>query len=1740
MDVFSFRDNLIDDYSSYISSFFRIRDERIFERVHSELDRGALWPEPLIQLNPAFERGESVDELIESEVLHSDCSRIFRLNKARPTGSIPLSLHWHQSEAIRIASAGHNYVLTTGTGSGKSLSYIIPIVDHVLRHGSGNGTQAIVVYPMNALANSQFGELGKFLTDGFAEGHAPVTYKRYTGQESKAEKEQIVENPPDILLTNYVMLEYMLTRPDERALIDAAQGLKFLVFDELHTYRGRQGSDVALLIRRVRESLAAKSMQCVGTSATMSSSDSLAGQQADIAKVATTLFGATVHPQHIITERLQRSTPNRSIDDPIFQNDLKQRLASSNGSWPTEFTKFVNDPLAIWIESTFGVRSISGGSDRLVRAVPRSMGGPKGAATSLAAATGADLRVCESAIRDGLLAGVAADKNPETGFPAFAFRLHQFISRGDTVYASLDSESNRYLTLNAQQFVPGRVGDVLLPLVFCRECGQEYYSVWRRDASVETGEPGKYSKRSLEEQFNDDKKGRAGYLFRNESNPWPNDFIGRLPEEWLDPTKDASVKSSMRELLPEPVRVTPSGHETADGGVYHFVPWRLRFCLNCGISYAGRSTDFSKLATLSSEGRSTATTLLSLSAIQQLKGDTSLEADARKLLSFSDNRQDASLQSGHFNDFVEIGLIRCALYRAIKAAGPDGISYEQLPKRVFEALALPMRLYAFNENAKYQALAETHKAMQAVLGYRLYRDLKRGWRITSPNLEQCGLLEIGYASLTEIASDTDLWQGCHTALSTASSADRLHVCKTLLDYLRRELAIEIEYLDPAYEDQLRQVSRQNLISPWSVDDNEELEKSTIAFGRSRAERERGDNVFLSSRSGFGGYLRRPQTFPNMAGTDLKLVDTDIMIADLLRTLEQAGVLKEVVPQSNTNPMPGYKLLARSLVWTAGDGEIAFHDPIRVPRPPVGGSRTNKFFVDFYTNALSSLHGLQAREHTAQVPYELRQQREDDFRKGTLPVLYCSPTMELGVDIARLNVVNMRNIPPTPANYAQRSGRAGRSGQPALVFSYCATGSSHDQYFFKRPAKMVSGVVTPPRLDPANEDLIRAHVHAIWLSEAIRDTSFALGTSLVSILDFVHVNGEPSLRLQEHISTALLAAGPRERATECAKKVMDSLSAHLSKADWFHSEWLTSVFDELADRFDRSCDRWRDLYRSAMKQVEAQDKIIRDPSRSARDKDEAKRLRAEAETQLSLLTDVEGIAQSDFYTYRYLAGEGFLPGYNFPRLPLSAYIPARKSSERNEFVSRARFLAISEFGPRAIIYHEGSRYVINKVILSVEESVAGGPTRLALRRAKICAHCGYLHPISGEAGHDTCEHCKSPLDLPISNLFRLQNVATRRRERINCDEEERMRLGYEIATVVRFASHNGRLAAHKAYVASDSERLVELTFGPSATLWRINMGEARRTDKEKRGFILDVERGYWSKSDSEDSTPDDPMSARKERVVPFVEDTRNSLIFRPCAQIDKGPLLSLQSALKAAIQVEFQMEDSELAAELLPSESEPTQILFYESAEGGAGVLHQLIDDEGAVRRVSRTALQLCHFNADTGEDLRRAEKSDEDCVAACYDCLMTYGNQRNHELLDRRMIRDVLMELSNSTVTRAGESNQASESGAQQADELLAKCLHTTECEWVQFLRDHGLNLPSIAHVDIDAIGVSPDFIYRADGHFVAIYVNGATDLGRGDRDISKDFGEFGCSVLRFGPRHEWPSVVESMPALFGRIEETR
>ena len=202
--------------------------------------------------------------------------------------------------------------------------------------------------------------------------------------------------------------------------------------------------------------------------------------------------------------------------------------------------------------------------------------------------------------------------------------------------------------------------------------------------------------------------------------------------------------------------------------------------------------------------------------------------------------------------------------------------------------------------------------------------------------------------------------------------------------------------------------------------------------------------------------------------------------------------------------------------------------------------------------------LEAREHTAQVLSEDREEREERFRSGDLPLLFCSPTMELGVDIAQLNLVNLRNVPPTPANYAQRSGRAGRGGQPALVFTYCAGRSPHDQYYFREPNQMVAGAVAPPRIDIRNRDLVRSHIHAIWMEVAKPD----LGKTLTTVLDLAAADGKIPLPVKDVLSRELASPVHRAAALAKADQLVRSIRDELSTAAWFHENWTKEILDQI--------------------------------------------------------------------------------------------------------------------------------------------------------------------------------------------------------------------------------------------------------------------------------------------------------------------------------------------------------------------------------------------------------------------------------------------------------------------------------------------------------------------------------------------------------------------------------------------------
>lgn len=1722
MDVFDVHRKLINDYRAFTTAFVDIHDGRIQEHVRQQLERGEQWPEPWLSLNPMFASGGTVASLVAEGLLHPECERIFRVkNTLEDAGRQTITLHQHQRVAVEVAHSGKSYVLTTGTGSGKSLAYMVPIVDRVLRQPRSRGVKAIIVYPMNALANSQVGELEKFLQNGYGKGHEPVTFARYTGQEQGEERDRILADPPDILLTNYVMLELVLTRPDERRrLVQAAQGLHFLVLDELHTYRGRQGADVALLVRRLRDACQSPDLQCIGTSATMASSGSVASQQAEVAMVATRLFGAEVTPGRVIGETLDRATAG----DPTYVLGLTEGVGEALTS--VTYEDQAKSPLASWIEESFGLTH-EPGTGRVIRQKPTRVSSD--AAPRLADITGRTADECESAIRSTLLAG-ARVRHPETGRPLFAFRLHQFLSKGDTVYVSVADEARRHITSKYQVSVPGSPGDLLYPLAFCRECGQDYLVVSRkehRDGSVTF-----HSRRDRDASGGDLAN---GYLYISTDLPWPKDPIteARLPDSWVD---QGDVVASRRRYLPQLISVGAGGSkvESGSGTLAAFVPSPFTFCLRCQVSYEQtRGADFAKLATLDAEGRSSAVSVISASIMRALKQvpEAELAKEARKLLTFVDNRQDASLQAGHFNDFVQVTQLRGAVARAV-AVGPEGLTHEDAAAKVVSSLGVEFANYAANPAAVYGARQGAERAFRDLIEFRLYTDLQRGWRITMPNLEQTGLLRVGYESLHEIAADRELWESAYEPLRGTSAGHREELCRIVLDEFRKVLAIDVECLSADGFDKLRRQSDQHLSGTWSLPRSELAPTTGVAFARPGRPGGARAELALSGRSALGRYLKRQGEFPSHPGS-IGTDEAQRIISDMLRILEQAGLLSVVVPPEHGGP--GYQLKASAIRWTAGDGMSGAADPLRKKVKSETGPRVNEFFKALYGEVADQLVGLHASEHTAQVSAGERELREQAFRRAELPLLFCSPTMELGVDISSLNAVGLRNVPPTPANYAQRSGRAGRSGQPALVVTYCATGNAHDQYYFRRSADMVAGSVAAPRLDLTNEALLASHLHAVWLAE----TGVSLQSRLTQLLDVA--GPKPSLDVLPEVVKSLADVGATSRATHRAQDLIKPLLAELQEVAWWHAGWVEDVIRATPESFDRACDRWRELYRNALADQEEQNRLVLDVNVTGAARNAAESRRRQAETQLRLLRNEESDAgHSDFYSYRYFASEGFLPGYSFPRLPLAAYIPAVRAGtnayDGGDYLQRPRFLAISEFGPGALIYHEGARYEVVRVQVPM---AAEGIGTVDTQEARRCQGCGYHH--AREPGLDLCQNCGIPLGAPTYGLMKLQTVFTRRRERISSDEEERRRAGFELQTSYRFSEHGSRSGRLDAEAHEGDDVLASLSYGDTASVRVTNLGRRRRKDRADLGYWLDTVKGSWltekqaSDTSPEDAALDDASKVKvKQKVIPYVEDTRNIVVLRLNDQASQEVTVSLRYALERGIEAAFQLEDSELSSEALPDLAEQGRMLFTESSEGGAGVLRRLQAERGALALAAREALRIAHFDPDTGEDLHHAEGGRERCEKACYDCLLAYSNQMDHELIDRHLIRPLLMRFAQASTVTSGPAVSRQE----QIDRLLAQCTSTLEEKFIRILSEGDYRLPDEAQTLLSEQHVRPDFVFRGRDGSTAVFIDGpnheADSAAARDAEAEERLWDAGWSVIRFPYDQDWSTQLRSRADVFG------
>lgn len=1766
LDVFSLRDAVVSDYRQFATSFTTIYAHDIRDQVEAIYARGTYWPQPLIQINPSYKRGANIQTLVDAGQVDAATADIFRADGA------PLSLYKHQEQAIALASQGESYVVTTGTGSGKSLCFFIPIVSAVLaekRNGAARRTRAIIVYPMNALANSQMEELEKFV--GSVSGERPITFARYTGQEETEERCRIADNPPDILLTNFMMLELLMTRQDDldRTVIGNCAGLQFLVLDELHTYRGRQGADVALLVRRVRERLCPEKLQCIGTSATMASEGSIEDKNRVVARVASRLFATEIPESNIIVETLERMT------DPVHNaSSVKARLGQAiDAGVPKGISDadLRNHPLAIWIETRLGV-TWSDVDQRWVRARPLTV---DEASRALGEDAGRSEGVCRDALRTLLLESSLPERervgDEHAGRDSFfAFKLHQFISGAGHAFATLEPAGVRTITVEGQKFLPGQPDKRLYPVHFCRECGHEYHPVRFVSESgersflsrdIDDSAPAKSDKD--EPEYDDAEsvdKEIYGFLTLHASDP-EFTFANRdehFPETWLDvdAAGNPRIKSTYRGARPREIMVAPTG-KVGPGAKAWFIPGRFRFCLRCGNTHSTSARDRTRLASLSAEGRSSATTVLVGSTLRWMHGDDSgLPQYTRKLLGFTDNRQDAALQSGHFNDFLFVSLIRAGFLAALDLAGESGLRSEELgavQQRAlgFDRSSQDLRAEWLIEPAlKGFNLQEAEATLRQVLSYRVWFDQRRGWRYTNPNLEDLGLVTVQYLGLDDLAKDEELFATAPDVLRLAAPSVRAAVYREIFDHLRKWLAIRSQVLEPTIIEQMLQRSHSRLRIPWGFDIDEKPRGARWMFIAPPSRKETGlrdEDLIVrgGSRSALGKVLKSSKTPSGKAlWSDaaavraLKPKDFDKLMEVLLKAACTHGLVsEEVTPFGEKN---GFRLNDACVLFKRGVSDGVTH-------------RTeNDFFRDFYASLATTLQqdshplfGFEARPHTAQVDADKRAVREKRFRFGQkeqqeleadekhlreigesrrfLPVLFCSPTMELGVDISALNAVYLRNIPPTPANYAQRSGRAGRSGQAALVLAYSSSQSPHDQYFFRDPKEMVHGAVRPPLLDLANRDLVESHLQAVWLA----CTELPLDPSIAELLRLSESSRPLKVDLSEKMALPRVGDAARERIRRVLGMLDEDLTPEL--APWYRGRdaFAVDVVDRALVNFEEAFNRWRDLFAAAEQQRDAARRTMDDYSAPQAERRAAQSRHAQAIDQINLLQQGTSATSSDFYTYRYLATEGFLPGYNFPRLPLMAYIPATSDGRgRQTYLQRPRFLALSEFGPRSLVYHEGRAYRVVRAMLPLSsQTTAPADTRVPTRPIRICTTCG--------AGHwddetSLCRACHASLgDAEIVNhTYRIENVSTQPAERITANDEERQRQGFDIQTTFEWAVRDGVLDVRHRTAMDGEGGIAELAYGPGATITRLNKGLRRRKDHTKHGFMIDPVSGRWGKNEEEgDDNASDLTSSPRQLIVPAVQDRKNALLFRPVDKdLTKTTLATVQHALLRGIETVFQLEEGEILAEPMPLRDTRTSFLFYEATEGGAGVLTRLVTEPERLAEVAREALAILHFDVKTMPEMPDAlvDAPGTLCVAACYRCVMSYYNQPDHELLDRRDMNasSLLLRLAHARVMPG-----AARSSTNADDQDPATTSDAVVDAWLKFARGRDVTSPD--HEPLAVGGRHIPLVWR--DHYVVA-------LLEPDAGIRATLEDKGFEVLVLGrDENAWVKPTAALTKLLGR-----
>ena len=1401
-------------------------------------------------------------------------------------GNVPMGFtpHLHQEQAFTRLSGRRKLstLIATGTGSGKTESFLLPILDHCLNESDRKGVKAILVYPMNALATDQAGRIARMIHSN-DKLRGTVRAGLYVGEDAgkgaKTETQMgpntvitdravMKDAPPDILLTNYKMLDYLLLRPsDQRVWQHNGPGaLSYLVVDEIHTFDGAQGTDLACLVRRLKRRLQVDdgSLCCVGTSATLGGEKS--GQT--LIDYAQEVFGEPFDSRAVISESRigeraylsdcgrdwtdEPTTDDRATMDPAHWTDPEAWVRAQTALWFGEVHAGIGDTWAVELgerlkhHAAFQSLLVALGGDtvdleRLVAHMARQRTAWRDEPTlgRLALTSMIGLVSAARAWRPELPEVAAAREatgEPRPVQPFLEVRVQLWQRELRRMVASLSPRPRLRHSMDLDKDTRRKH----LPLIHCRECGaMGWATVVQRDKPHLMGTPLDRFYRAF---FSADPQ--VEFLF-------PADAAPKNDPSWARPPFEIDLESMTKvdsdDALDGPVLAVVPSHSvkaTKDG------PELSRDCPFCAARASLTLIGF-RAATLTSV------------YIDQLFA--SPFNDDKKLLAFSDSVQDAAHRAGFFGARTWRTTLRIAMLQVL--SGEEGLTLAGLAKTLGPTWRRRLGTTAWVSMFLASNMTWLHD----------WGHLKRDGELPEDsNLDRLVERRLQFEVFTEFGMQAGIGRSLPRTGTAGVGLDPARLAtavSTLLEPLQNEVpglrdlsaeALEAFIVGFLYHLRTRggildgALPEEYVTSGGRDVHSFKRDYALPAFSRSSrlpallTDRPRSHFETWGGSSDTNWYTR---WVPRCLGQGAALTaDAGSTYPVLLPGLVAAGLLKQRIGKKqeaiwglNPDALIVSRAVARVACQTCGQAHHAAEAerslwsgvPCLTARCPghyeaadvsrrdyfsslYGGGDLQRIFTEEHTGLLT-----RAERETVEREFKAYSGAADDpaARKPWYPnLLSCTPTLEMGIDIGDLSTTILCSVPPTQANYLQRIGRAGRRDGNAFVLTV-AGGRPHDLYFYADPAEMFAGEVSPPGIFLDAPAVLERQLTAFCF-----DRWVATGGAEVDLPHqmrpvFRHLSDTGHGHFPFNFLSFVKGEEPallREFGEMFSETISDDTVQHLRRYMLGTDEGNAGLRWNILEALQRERMQRDSLSSKAQALRQEIRRLQKAEAKSADHKEVIEQLDREKDALLALVAAINRRR-----TLEFLTEEGLLPNYAFPEAAVSLksviwrkkkVAPAAGSNYEtwtHEY-KRSPASALSELAPHADFYAGGRRVRIDQVDVAVSKP----------EDWRFCAECNHAQRIDTGDEAKACPACDSvdwSDDGQRFRLMKLQQVfanAPDRDSRIRDDRDERQPRFFQRQVMVDIRDEDRAGAWHV-----DDDRLpFGFEYLKRATFREINFGE----------------------------------------------------------------------------------------------------------------------------------------------------------------------------------------------------------------------------------------------------------------------------------------------------------------------------